>query len=271
MTATGGIARVGDVDLAYECRGSGPPFVLVHGWTGSGRGWHPAADPLTRRVTVVTYDQRGHGRSTNVGDPEAYTFDLLVDDLAGLVDVLALEPFHLLGHSMGGAVAMRYALRAPERVRSLVLLDTGAKSAAGSIDLMQPLIDIVEAGGLPAYITAALPYVGPPGPAGEDRRALFTWDIEHLDPVAFVTLARALCSSPSVLDELAGLRTPTTVIVGEDDTHLRAASDEMASTIPGAVLEVIAGAAHIPHHEQPEAWLAAIEAHLDRAERGARQ
>ena len=255
---------INGIELAYERRGEGEVLVLVHGWTGSGRGWSGVIDELSRSREVFTFDQRGHGRSTNTADRDTYTFDQLVADFAALADVVGLDQFHLLGHSMGGAVAMRYAIAHPDRLRSLVLMDTGAGSAAGSIEIMQPLIDIVETGGLDAYYEAAKPYVGEPGCAGDARRAEFKWELENLDPVAFVTFAEELCRFPSVLDELTNLDVPTTVLVGENDLNLRAAADDLADAIVGAVLEVIPAAAHLPHLENREGWLAAMERHFSR-------
>lgn len=261
---TSGVAPVHGVELAYECRGDGETFVLVHGWTGSGRGWSGVIDRLAERRRVVVFDHRGHGRSTNTGDPATYTLAQLADDFAALADAIGLDSFHLLGHSMGGSVAMRYAVAHPARLRSLVLMDTGAASAPGSAELMQPLVDIVEAGGTAAYYEAAKSYVGLPGAAGDAARAAFKWDIEHVDPVAFVALAHELCRFGSMLDQLRRLAVPTTVIVGEHDTHLRGAADDLAGAIAGAALEVIPAAAHLPHTENTEAWLAAVERHFAR-------
>jgi 3-oxoadipate enol-lactonase len=87
---------------------------------------------------------------------------------------------------------------------------------------------------------------------------------ERMDVVAFTTLGDELLTHESVLPQLAGLRVPTTVMVGEDDDGLRAASEALAATIPGAVLEVIADAGHSPQADQPTAWLRVVHDHLAR-------
>jgi pimeloyl-ACP methyl ester carboxylesterase len=90
--------------------------------------------------------------------------------------------------------------------------------------------------------------------------------LEQMDPVAFTELGEELLTYPSVVDQLAELDIPTTVIVGENDTGLRAAADALAATIPGAHLVVVPKAAHSPQDENREAWLTAVEDHLTRAE-----
>ena len=82
---------------------------------------------FTDRHRVLAPDQRGHGESSNFGHADAYSFDILVEDLAGFLDALDVQRCHLLGHSMGGMVAMRFALRYPERLTSLILMDTAAE------------------------------------------------------------------------------------------------------------------------------------------------
>jgi pimeloyl-ACP methyl ester carboxylesterase len=85
-----------------------------------------------------------------------------------------------------------------------------------------------------------------------------------MDPVAFTELGEELLTYPSVLDRLATLDIPTTVIVGEKDAGLRPAADALAATIPGAAIVVVPGAAHSPQDENRDAWLTAVEAHLAR-------
>ncbi|MEY2469249.1 MAG: hypothetical protein QOF21_1947, partial [Actinomycetota bacterium] len=114
------------------------PLVLVHGYTGGASDWDDVAPTLASSRRVVRYDHRGHAQSTNTSDASSYTFDALVRDLAALVDALGVSQIDLLGHSMGGVTVMRYVLERPERVRSLVLMDTGAE-LSGS--LPQDLID----------------------------------------------------------------------------------------------------------------------------------
>lgn len=256
---------VNGVELAVRRHGHGDPLVLLHGFTGSGRDWDGVVGPLSATREVITVDHRGHGGSTNTGDAATYAFDQLVADFAGVADELGLERFDLLGHSMGGIVAMRYALTHPGRLRSLVLMDTGAQASAddGSHQMMRGGFAVAREQGVMAVYELIAPFLGA-GEAGDAAREGVRRSYEQLDVVAFTTLGEELLVHGSVLPQLATLDVPTTVVVGEDDHGLRPAADDLAATIPGAVLEVIAGAAHSPQAEQPEAWLRVVEDHLGR-------
>ena len=260
--------RVNGVDLAVERHGTrtGAPLVMVHGWSGSRGGWATVLDGLTASHEVITYDHRGHGGSSKSGREEGYTIDQLVDDFLAVTDELGLQSFHLLGHSLGGLVSMRYALERPERVRSLLLVDTGATPSSGAQEWMDTLVEVVRTQGLDAYYDMVLPYVGAPGPEGERARDMFRADLDSLDPAAFTSLALELTRYEPILDRLPELRIPTTVVVGENDAGLRPAADELVAAIGGAVLDVIGGAGHSPHVDDPQAWLAAVERHFRRLE-----
>src|SRR5947209_13855466 len=121
---------VGDVTLAVDDRNAdagGVPLVLVHGYTGSRLDFEGVIDELATDRRVVAWDHRGHADSTSTGDPNTYTFDQLVADMDGVLAALGIDRFDLLGHSMGGIVSMRFALARPERIRSLILMDTLAE------------------------------------------------------------------------------------------------------------------------------------------------
>jgi pimeloyl-ACP methyl ester carboxylesterase len=258
------IAVAEGVELAVEVRGEGDPLVLLHGYTGGAKDWDDVVGPLSADRQVITLDHRGHGRSTNTGDAATYRFDQLVDDFHVVVEHLDLPPFDLLGHSMGGIVAMRYALRHGERLRSQLQMDPGAQaSPSQSAGFMRAGMELAREGGMPAVYEAIEPFLGD-GEAGARLRAHVSAGYSAMDPVAFCELGEELLTHGSVLPELAHLDLPTTVLVGEQDTGLLGASDDLAATIPGAVLEVIADAGHSPQQDQPEAWLAVVRGHLAR-------
>ena len=122
-------AKVNGVSLAYEDHGTGDrPLVLVHGFTGSRDDFREHMPALAGIGRTIAYDHRGHGDSTNTGNASTYTFEQLADDLRAFLDALGITRCDLLGHSMGGMVVLRFALRHPERVASLLLMDTSARA-----------------------------------------------------------------------------------------------------------------------------------------------
>lgn len=266
---------VDDVTLAVTVEGVGDPaLVLVHGYTGSSRDWDGVAADLAADRRVVRYDHRGHGESTHTGDATTYTIDQLVADLSHLVDRLEIDRFHLLGHSLGGVVAMQFVLDRPERVRSLIAMDTSPFPASGALaDLVDPIAEQGRTQGMAAVYETIRPFVTgvppglPPRTPAEDAEAdaRLRWAFEHLDPDAFAALGHQLACYDSLVDRLPQIGCPTTVIVGEHDVALRPGADALAAGIPGARLVVVSGAAHSPQLEHRGAWLAAVGAHLDAA------
>ncbi len=251
------------IELARWQQGTGDPFVLVHGFTGSSLDWVDVIGPLAARRRVITFDHRGHGESPNLGVESAYSFEQLIGDFAALVDDLELDRFDLLGHSMGGIVAMRYALSSPDRVRSLVLMDTAAEPAEGHRDLMRSGIELARNNGLMPLFELIAANLGS-GERVEVTRDRMRVKWSQMDVAAFCALGAELLDHESVLDRLPALTMPTTIIVGEHDTTLRPSADVLAGTIPGARLDVIRGAMHSPQEERPDAWLAAVDAHFAR-------
>jgi len=274
--------RVGGVELELEEHGAGPrPFVLVHGFTGSRGDFSEMLPRLAARGRTVALDLRGHGGSTNTGDPAGYSLEALRDDVLGALDALGIERCDLLGHSMGGMVALRLALAAPARVASLVLMDTApAPIDPAARRFFEVGAKIARENGMEALATIARtaaerdPNRPPAMQRTVERIGPDAWwprqraKLVAMDPEAFGTLGAALTDHPGVEDRLGELRCPTLVLVGAQDAPFLGPSERMARAIPGARHVVIDDAAHSPQLENPEAWLAAILAHLERARRG---
>jgi pimeloyl-ACP methyl ester carboxylesterase len=259
------------LDLHVVDEGSGsPPLLLLHGFTGASLDWADVQPTLAASRRVVAYDQRGHGQSTNTGAAGDYTFDELVADLAAMIDELDLAPLHLLGHSMGGVVTLRYALERPETLRSLVLMDTmAAPTSVMPRGVVEGLAATARDQGMDALLGVMWPFMERLlADQPEARRAVLRSRMErkipNMDPEAFVALGAALGEFPSMVDRLGELTMPVTVLVGENDLGLRAAADLMADRIPGAELAVVPHAGHSPQEDDPAAWLRAMDRHLAR-------
>jgi pimeloyl-ACP methyl ester carboxylesterase len=114
--------RANGLDIAYDVHGAGPPLVLLHGATSVGREDFAAQIPLfSKAFRLYLPDARGHG-GTRWDAADGFRYDWLVDDLAAFVDALGLETFHVVGFSMGAMTALQYAVRSPERIRTLTIV-----------------------------------------------------------------------------------------------------------------------------------------------------
>jgi len=273
MAAGARLRRValGDVTLAYEEHGTGErPLVLVHGFTGSRDDFADVTGALADLGRLVLVDQRGHGDSSNPGT--GYTFAQLVADLLGVFDAAAIARADLLGHSLGGMVALRFALAHPERVASLILMDTGARPIPLLGEAFARAVASVRKHGMSRLLLASgtTPLAGEELQMarleGEERyRARARAKLAALDPAAFVTLAPYLAGHAPVSERLGEIRCPVTVIVGAEDVPFLALADELVAGIPGATLVRIAGAGHSPQKSGRDAWLAAVRGHVARA------
>lgn len=257
------------VRLAVTVAGSGPPLLLVHGLGGSGEDFADHVTALARSATLAVVDLRGHGRSDRATE---YSLDRLAADVLAVADALGAPTFRVLGHSMGGMVARRVAVTAPERVTGVAFVSTAAGPPAG----LDP--DLVDAAAVLARtdwgaLRAVLEETRPLGtPAFERLRATRPGFAESLerrwsqcDPEAWASLAPEIVREPDTRASLAAVAGPALVQVGLLDAAFLEGSRSLAAGIPHAVLEEIPDAGHHPHLEQPATWLAGVEAWLDRS------
>jgi pimeloyl-ACP methyl ester carboxylesterase len=114
--------RANGLDIVYDVHGAGPPLVLLHGATSLGSSDFAAQIPLfSRAFHLIVPDARGHG-GTRWDAAGGFRYDWLTDDLAAFVDAVGLDTFHLVGFSMGAMTALQYAVRAPQRLRTLTVV-----------------------------------------------------------------------------------------------------------------------------------------------------
>ena len=274
---TSATLTINGAKLVYEDVGRGErPFVLVHGFTGFRDDFREQLPALTALGRTIIYDHRGHGDSSHSGVPEMYTFAQLVDDLRALLDALGVARCDLLGPSMGGMIALRFALAQPQRIASLVLMDTAARApdqmprapmaAAGVIARSDGMVTLEALMRRRAADDATRPEAERRmerdlGEAFWQRRRR---RLLAMDPEAFAALGIELVDQGGVSDRLRRIPCPTLVMVGEQDEGFLAPAQELVRGIPGATLVTIPDAAHSPQLENPAAWIAAIRAHLAR-------
>jgi 3-oxoadipate enol-lactonase len=197
--------RANDLEIAYEDLGSGPPLVLLHGASTTGRATFAAQIPaLAEGFRLLLPDARGHGR-TLWDAADGFEAGWLVDDLEAFVDGLGLRTFHLMGYSMGAMTALGFAVRAPERLRTLVVVGiTAARGPRASVGrrLMDPKRITRDDPAWAAEMTLTIDAVQGPG----------AW--RRLLPA----IAADIDSQPLLTPgELRSISAPTLVAVGDRD------------------------------------------------------
>lgn len=266
-------------DVALLCNeepGDGRPFLLLHGLTGHRDDFRPRLPELADLGWLLAPDLRGHGNFTQTGNEQTFTFAQLVADLLAFLDREGIAECDLLGHSFGGMVALRFVLAHPERVRSLVLMNTSPFAPDGySRSMFEKIGAIARARGM-AFLQERVEESarGDATPSASDRQtekwADVYWSHHRLrytamDPVGYATLALCMMDQESLVDRLAEIACPTTVLVGSDDTEFLRGAEALSAGVPEAVSVTISDAGHHPHMENPEAWSRAIRDHLARS------
>lgn len=266
------VKRINGLDLYYERHGrKGEPLLLVHGYTGDITDWRFQIAEFSRTHRVLVFDQRGHGRSEAPTDRSLYTIEQMADDVEAIAGCAGFEHYHLLGHSMGGAVVQEVALRSPGRLLSLTLHNSGNRPPprTGPIaTFIATMHTIAETAGMAAV--AALHAMLPAGNMPPERRDEERQRLTKMSVDAYIGAWGALENWQGSVHRARTIAVPTMVIYGENDGRfLVDAAHELAADIPGAGLEMVAGAGHSPQYERPEIFNAALRRHLQRSAGGA--
>lgn len=248
------LTRDDGVSLYYEVHGQGPTILLTHGYSATSQMWVGQVDVLSKDHTLVTWDMRGHGRSDSPDDPALYSEAATVADMAALLDEVGAETAIVGGLSLGGYMSLAFNRVHPERVRALLIIDTGPgyKNDEAREGWNRNALRTAE-----RYETDGLSWLA--GGTSERRTA------QHAGPKGLALAARGMLtqSNAGVISSLPDIRVPSLVVVGSEDTPFLAASDYMASKIPGAQKAVIEGAGHAANLDKPKAFNAAILAFLE--------
>lgn len=240
--------RAADLDVHYIEGGDprGVPALFVHGNWGSASWWEPLLARLPAGYRGIAYDLRGRG--TTIGPDSSYAIDALAADLLAFATAVDAERFHLVGHSLGTAIAMHAGLDAPARVRSLAAI------APAWVDGM-PAAYNVPAGQMaikndPVLFAAALKPLAPTAPDDEYWRRLVREGHGQRIEAALRNLDALLAWAPG--DRLGAIPAPKLVIAGALDPLTGGANAERAAAALGAKLVTLDGVGHSPNIESPD-------------------
>jgi pimeloyl-ACP methyl ester carboxylesterase len=243
------------VQIHYEVHGDGPPLILTHGYSSTSSMWLEQIGPLSKRHKLILWDMRGHGKSDYPEDPSAYSEALTVGDIAALLDAVGAERAIVGGLSLGGYMSLAFYRAHPDRVRALLIIDTGpgfkkddareawnrrARDTAERFD--REGLDVLKS-------------------ASRERST-----VQHRNAKGLALAARGMLTQRDarVIGLLPEIKVPSLIVVGADDAPFLAASDYMASKIPGAQKVVIPQAGHAVNIDQPQAFIDAVEPFLAR-------
>jgi pimeloyl-ACP methyl ester carboxylesterase len=261
-------ASVNGVTLRYEVEGDGPPLLLISGLGASSLAWAAVVPRLAAHHTVITFDNRGTGRSDV--PPGPYAIDDLADDTAALVDHLGLGPVAAVGWSLGGSVLQSMLVRHARVLSRAVLLNAFPSYTPVQDAWLDTGLALRRAGVDPVAIgITGLPWGFTPRALSDHHAAAAQAELARKDPHP-TTLAgfEAQAAGLRVYDSrphLPSARTPTLVLAGAEDVLTPVSqSVEIAELMPNATLQVLPRGGHGMVLEYPDDTLAAITAYLGR-------
>ncbi|MBI4241337.1 MAG: alpha/beta fold hydrolase [Candidatus Rokubacteria bacterium] len=248
------------IQLYYEEHGSGDPIVCIGGLAGDSRAWKETVDRFAAHHRVILFDNRGTGRSDQPDGP--YSTELFADDAAALMRGLGVGRAHIIGRSLGGAIAQHLYLRHPDLVRSLVLASSFARVQPYGDRVFATWREIVKTAGKPLLAKVQSLFFFAPSfverqPVVVDAaERIFVENTQRAE--AYLASSLAL-SNHDTRARLGEIRAPTLVIVGSEDLLTAVGcSEELAAKIPGARLTVVDDASHFLFLERPRETLDGI-------------
>lgn len=237
------------VSIYYEVHGSGPVILLTHGYSSSSHMWKGQIAALSAHNTLVTWDMRGHGHTDYPADQALYSEAHTVEDMAAILDAVGAKTAIVGGLSLGGYMSLAFAATYPQRVRALLIIDTGPgyksdTARDGWNANAEKTAQRWERDGLSKLANG-----------GAETRTS-----PHRDATGLARAARGMLAQVNarVISALPDIKVPSIVIVGANDAPYLAASDYMTAKIPGAVKVVIPDAGHAANIDQPQAFNDAV-------------
>jgi pimeloyl-ACP methyl ester carboxylesterase len=249
---------------AYTVAGSGEPVVLIHG-VGMARAiWAPQVQALAREFRVISYDMLGHGDSDV--PPEGVTLAQYAEQLAGLLDHLALSAANVVGHSMGALVALEFALAYPQRTLRVAALNAVFRRTPEQRAAVLSRADALASTGLASTIAPTLErWFGDPPPAHLQEAAAETARLlGAVNPTGYARTYRLFATSDRAhAGRLAELAMPALFFTGEHDLNSSPEmSRAMAQLAPRGRVEVLEGARHMMNVTHPARVNASLRSFL---------
>jgi pimeloyl-ACP methyl ester carboxylesterase len=266
------------VTLYAEETGQGEPLVFIHEFAGDHRSWEPQVRFFSAAYRCVTYAARGYPPSEVPTDPTAYSQARAVADAISVLDGLGVAQAHLVGLSMGGFTALHLVLSHPDRVLSAVVAGAGYGAQPERADAFrtESMLTAAAFAAEGAAKVAGRYAVGPARVQFQNKNprgwAEFAGALaEHSDLGSALTMRGVQAARPSLYaltDELAKVRVPVLVLVGDEDDGCLEPALMLKRTIPTAGLAVLPRTGHTANLEEPDVFNRAVDAFLAAVARG---
>ena len=247
--------KINEIELAYTRRGKGTPLVLLHGYPLDHHLWDDVAPLLEDTFDLILPDLRGFGESTTVDS--AFTVDDYASDIAGLLDQLGIQKTAIVGHSMGGYVALAFAKLYPERVRGLGLVSSQvlADPPDRREGRYKSAADVSEKG-----IGGVVEAMAPKFTADERLQAFARETMERQQPAGFIGALKAMAERMDSTPLLSSFNFPVVIIHGDADALIPIdRAREVKNALPHAHLVEVNGAGHMPMMEAKEETARALK------------
>ena len=267
------VIRVNDIDLNYEQSGKGETIVFLHGYTGSSQDWASQIPVVSTDYRAIAVDHRGHGKSEAPVTEEAYSIKIFSEDVYTLLGRLGITRCCLVGHSMGGFMALQLVLDHPDIVKALVLVDTSSgefEVAPGYAELRAKLDDLTRTKGMEAafeYDAAHNPVRIERFKRHPDMREVTRRKMMNTSVDGYIYVARTFRSWQPVTGRLGEIQVPVLIFLGEEDTAFVKASQILKEKIRGSELVTVPGVGHSPHEEAPQIFNTAFLGFLSKIKR----
>lgn len=247
--------------MHYDIHGNTAPdastILLSSGLGGSGAYWAPQIEALGEHFRLVTYDHRGCGR-TGGEVPEGGGISAMADDVLEIVDTLKLTKFHFIGHALGGLIGLDIALRRPELIEKLVLINAWSKADPHSGRCFDIRLELLEKSGVEAFVKAQPLFLYPAWWMSENAARLAEDDrhgVSHFQGRANVTRRIAALRAFNVDARLGEITAPTLVMATRDDLLVPyTRSERLAEGLPNATLSLNDSGAHAMNIVFPDAF-----------------
>jgi 2-succinyl-6-hydroxy-2,4-cyclohexadiene-1-carboxylate synthase len=255
------------VNYHVQIQGSGTPIVFLHGFTGCAANWQPIINILPSQYWTIAIDLLGHGETDSPAAATRYRMEHAAEDLASLIEMVVNQPVHLVGYSMGGRLALYFAIHYPQWLTRLTL-ESASPGLADPVECEarrrsdEQLARRMVQNGITEFVTEweNLPLFASQQSLSEDVRTELRQQRLQNKPHGLANSLRGMGTGaqPSLWEQLGQITLPTTLIAGSLDHKFGMIARQMGELIPHARVITVPHAGHTVHLEQPSLFTQAL-------------